>query len=89
MRYTKEQIDRWIAEYRQSGQTLKSFCEDKPFHCSSFSNWLRKRGGHSSFVEITAAPAGIASMEIRQVDGTIISIHRELSITDIIQLVRC
>jgi hypothetical protein len=89
MRYTKEQIDHWISDYIQSKQTLKLFCEDKPFHSSSLSNWLRKRKQKSSFIELTPPLSEMASIEIRHPDGSIIHIRKELSISEIIQLVRC
>ncbi|MBK7634634.1 MAG: hypothetical protein IPJ13_10315 [Saprospiraceae bacterium] len=36
MRYDKEQIDRWLTEWEQSGQSISKYCDGKPFDKSTF-----------------------------------------------------
>ena len=89
MRYTQEQTDRWISEYIQSGETLKRYSENKPIHPSSLSKWLHKSRRKSTFVELRSDKSSISNIEIRHPGGAIICINKELTILDIIELVRC
>ncbi len=42
MRYDKEQIDQWLTEWEQSGQSISKYCDGKPFDKSTFYNWRSK-----------------------------------------------
>ncbi|MBK9962861.1 MAG: hypothetical protein IPP06_16510 [Saprospiraceae bacterium] len=46
MRYTKEQIDQWISEWNQSGQSIIKYCEGKPFDKSTFIIGVKSSSGH-------------------------------------------
>ena len=50
----QEQMYELVSEYRQSGQSAKSFCADKQIKLSKFQYWIRKgkRGKNSAFIPI-------------------------------------
>ena len=94
MKYTKESIITWINELSQSGQTIKEFCRDKPFHPSSLRYWISKASQPSRFIEVKAKTADalnaqIYSIEIRYPNGVTMSLVKPLSIADLVSLVKC
>lgn len=90
MRYTKEQINSWVAEYNHSSQSIKDFSKDKPFHSSTLAYWVRKSDSNAPFIEIKPFATPFKSpIEISRPDGVVISVNRELSIVEISQLLQC
>jgi hypothetical protein len=89
MRYTQEQITSWVKEYEGSGQSISDFVKGKPFHPSTLSYWLSKRKDTSSFIEITPKSNPNSTIEIRRSDGVVVCINKPISISEIIQLVKC
>ena len=90
MRYTKDQMNSWVSEFKQSSQSIKDFSKDKPFHSSTLSYWVRKCDSNAPFIEVKPFATPFKSpVEIRRPDGVIISIHRELSVIEISQLLQC
>lgn len=90
MRYTKDQINSWVSEFKQSSQSIKDFSKDKPFHSSTLLYWLRKSDINVPFIEIKPFATPFKSpVEIRRPDGVVISINRELSVMEISQLLQC
>ena len=89
MRYTKDQMNSWVSEFKQSDQSIKDFSKDKPFHSSTLLYWLRKSKSDSNvpFIEIKPLATTFKyPVEIRRPDGVVISINRELSVMEISQL---
>jgi hypothetical protein len=90
MRYTKDQINSWVSEFKQSSQSIKDFSKDKPFHSSTLAYWVRQSQSNVPFIEIKPFAAPFKSpVEIRRPDGLVISINRELSVIEISQLLQC
>jgi hypothetical protein len=90
MRYTKDQINSWVSEFKQSSLRIKDFSKDKPFHSSTLLYWLRKSDSNAPFIEIKPFAAPYTSPgEIKRPDGVVISINRELSVMEISHLLQC
>lgn len=90
MRYTKDQINSWVSEFKKSDQSIKDFSKDKPFHDSTLGYWLRKSESNVPFIEIKPFATPFKSpVEIRRPDGVVISINRQLSVIEISQLLQC
>jgi hypothetical protein len=96
MRYAKEQIDQWISEWNQSGQSIIKFCEGKPFDKSTFYNWRKKLIGSSEvvkkdrkFVPVQVTPSYIPHMSIQYPNGVRIDLHTVMRIEDIRVLTGC
>ena len=95
MRYDKEQIGQWISEWEQSGQSIKKFCEEKPFDKSSFYNW-RKRvtvqseiKQNSQFLPLQMSPTFIPHISIHYPNGVRVDVHMILSSVEIRTLAGC
>jgi hypothetical protein len=89
MRYTEEQIKMWLKEYELSGVSKAEFSKNKPFHPATLYTWMSRRNQKSSFVEIRAESNNAGNLEIRRPDGVMISISKSLSISEIIELIKC
>ncbi|MBK9733929.1 MAG: hypothetical protein IPO92_02750 [Saprospiraceae bacterium] len=95
MRYTKEQIDQWISEWNQSGQSIIKYCEGKPFDKSTFYNWRKKLIWSSEVVKKTEnlyrfkSLLPIFHMSIQYPNGVRIDLHSLMSIEDIRVLSGC
>lgn len=94
MKYTKENIETWISELKQSGQSIAEFSKDKPFHPSTLHYWLSKESQHSKFLEVKPKREDnknqqTSIIEIRYPNGVTMSIVKPLSITELLSLVRC
>ena len=96
MRYNKEQIGNWISEWDQSGQSIRKYCQGKPFDKSTFYNWRKKLIGSSEVVKkdrkffpVQVTPAFIPQMSIQYPNGVRIDIHTLMSIEDIRVLTGC
>ena len=89
MRYTNEQIATWVKEYESTGLSITEYSKDKPFHPSTFSYWISKRKVTNSFIELKPNMTSISTIEIRRPDGVVVSISKSISITEIIQLIKC
>jgi len=95
MRYTKEQIDQWISEWEESGQSIIKYCDGKPFDKSTFYNWRKNltpssiTKQKSKFVPLQVNPAFIPQMSIHYPNGVRVDVHLQMSIEDIKVLVGC
>ena len=75
MRYTKEQIDQWISEWEESGQSIIKYCDGKPFDKSTFYNWRKNltpssiTKQKSKFVPLQVNPAFIPQPVCRSFTG--------------------
>ena len=96
MRYDKEQIDQWLTEWEQSGQSISKYCDGKPFDKSTFYNWRSKErkpsviNEHKSkFVSVQVSPSFIPQMSIHYPNGVRVDMHMMLSIDSIRALAGC
>ena len=89
MRYTLEQITKWVKEYESTGLSITEYSKDKPFHHSTLSYWLSKRKDTSPFIELKPSMTSMSTIEIRRPDGVVVSISKSISITEVIQLIKC
>ena len=96
MRYDKEQIDQWLTEWEQSGQSISKYCDGKPFDKSTFYNWRSKErkpsviNEHKSkFVSVQVSPSFIPQMSIHYPNGVRVDMHMMLSIDTIRALAGC
>ena len=89
MRYDKEQIDQWLTEWEQSGQSISKYCDGKPFDKSTFYNWRSKErkpsviNEHKSkFVSVQVSPSFIPQMSIHYPNGVRVDMHMMLNCQD-------
>ena len=95
MRYTKEQIGRWVSEWEESGQSIIRYCDGKPFDKSTFYNWRKKSTASSvtkqksKFVPLQVNPAFIPQLSIHYPNGVRVDVHMLMSIEDVRVLTGC
>ena len=95
MRYTKEQIGRWVSEWEESGQSIIKYCDGKPFDKSTFYNWRKKSTApsvtkqKSKFVPLQVNPAFIPQLSIHYPIGVRVDVHMLMSIEDVRVLTGC
>lgn len=60
MRYTQEQMEATIKEWKQSGLNKKAFCRQHGITYPTFHYWYKRISGPSGFTEVKVAssPAG-------------------------------
>ncbi len=95
MRYDKEQIDQWITDWEQCGQSISKYCEGKPFDKSTFYNWRKRKSGSpeakkaSKFVTVQVTPTYIPQMSIHYPNGVRLDVHMLLSCEEVRALTGC
>jgi len=95
MRYDREQIDHWMKEWEESGQSIYTFCRDKPFDKSTFYNWRKKsvvddtRHRDSKFISVSMVPSCVPQLSIQYPNGVKVDIHTTMSIEAIRLLAGC
>lgn len=95
MRYSKEQIDQWITEWEQSGQSIYHFCKDKPFDKSTFYNWRKDVTGTTEskkgrkFTPLQVAPSYIPQVSIHYPNGIRVDMYMMMSVEQIRALAGC
>jgi len=95
MRYANEQINQWVSEWEHSGQSIKKYCQDKPFDKSTFYNWRKKLTCPSGakrinkFVSVQVSPSFIPHMSIHYPNGVRVDVHMMLSSDEVRTLAGC
>ena len=95
MRYSKEDQQMWLCEWKESGENIPQFCKDKPFNTGTFYKWVRQREGEdktfssSKFIQLPLSHTMPIYMSIQYPGGVKIDIHQPMSIEQIRKLAGC
>lgn len=57
MRYTQEQMEAAVKEWKQSGLNKKAFCRQHGITYPTFHYWYKRISGPSGFTEVKVAPS--------------------------------
>jgi len=96
-RYSAEDRERLIQEYKAGGQSRREFCAEHDVNLTTFHGWLhlRSRRGRkrrktpvATFTEVKLAGAAATPIEVLLPNGARVQIRHNGSPEDLVQLIR-
>ena len=89
-RYSAEDRERYLKEYKASGQSRREFCEAHGINLTTFHGWFKPLKGAKTgaFVEMKVPVLHRAPIEVRFTNGVRVEIHPHGAPSETIALIR-
>ena len=91
-KYTKEERDSWVDEYKKSGSTVSHFCSDNGLSTANLYSWIKKikspSVSNNKFVELTAnGKTGQVQFVINYPNGVELKVLDRMPVRELIELI--